>query len=196
MSVLQDHRVLPEHPEPVVITRARTGDREAFALLYREHHRVVHRYLAVRTRDRHLADDLAQDVFVRALRGIDGFAWQGKEFSAWLLTIARNLYLDEMGRSRSRLETPVAEFRDAEQPHCSTELLALRELEAVENRETVQDVLRVLNPPERHCLELRFFDGLSAEETAHAMGRSVGAVRALTHRAVRRLRWSAGAVPV
>ncbi|MFJ5778208.1 RNA polymerase sigma factor [Streptomyces sp. NPDC093094] len=188
-------RTVPAGPEPALVARAREGDREAFALLYREHYRGVYRYLLFRTRDRHLAEDLAQEVFVRALRGIGGFAWQGSAFAAWLTTIARNLYLDELGRSRTRRETPVAEPHDPVRRACGADSPPVRELEAVEACEAVQRALMTLSPPQRHCLELRFLGELSPEETAREMGRTVGAVRALTHRAMRQLRWTVGAVP-
>ncbi|MGH1553105.1 BN159_2729 family protein [Streptomyces sp. L7] len=60
-----------------------------------EHYHLVYGFLLVRTRNRHLAEDLTQEVFVRALRRIDVFTWQGTAFAAWLTTIAKNLYLDE-----------------------------------------------------------------------------------------------------
>ncbi|MEU5182972.1 RNA polymerase sigma factor [Streptomyces longwoodensis] len=185
-------RVAAPGPELGVITRARAGDREAFAVLYTEHHRVVHQYLLHRTRDRHLAEDLAQDVFVRALRGMGGYTWQGGGLTPWLITIARNLYLDEMGRSRTRRETPVADLWEPDRGTRGTDSAALRALDAVEARQTVHGALRTLNPSERHCLELRYLGGLSPRETAQVMGRSVGAVRTLTHRALSRLRWTVG----
>ncbi|MGW2047920.1 RNA polymerase sigma factor [Streptomyces sp. NPDC001858] len=185
-----------DRPEPELVARARSGDREAFAALYDEHYRVVYGYLFVRTRDRHLAEDLTQDAFARALSRIDAYTWQGTAFVAWLITIAKNLYLDELGRGRTRLETPVAEFHDFRQPGRAAESLALRELEAVEAHETVRTVLHSLNDHQRHCVELRFLDELTPAETAQAMGRSVGAVKTLTYRALRQLRWVTEAVPV
>ncbi|MGW0946818.1 RNA polymerase sigma factor [Streptomyces sp. NPDC002623] len=185
-----------DRPEPELVARARTGDREAFAALYDEHYRVVYGYLLVRTRDRHLAEDLTQDAFARALSRIDAYTWQGTAFVAWLITIAKNLYLDELGRGRTRLETPVAEFHDSRQPGRAAESLALRELEAVEAHETVRTVLHSLNDHQRHCVELRFLNELTPAETAQAMGRSVGAVKTLTYRALRQLRWTTEAVPV
>ncbi|MFE1465507.1 RNA polymerase sigma factor [Streptomyces nigra] len=181
-------------PEPVLVARARAGDREAFAALYFEHYRAVYAFLLVRTRNRHLAEDLTQEVFVRALRRIGTFHWQGTAFAGWLTTIAKNLWLDELGRGRTRWETPVAEFDDPRDTHRGTEALVLRELDAVEAQETVHTALHRLNPHQRHCLELRFLDELSAQETALAMGRSVGAVKTLTYRALRKLRWSTEAV--
>ncbi|WP_240529907.1 RNA polymerase sigma factor [Streptomyces mangrovisoli] len=195
MSLQSDLRTAPSGPEPALVARARAGDREAFAVLYRDHYRLVHRYLLFRTRDRHLAEDLAQEVFTRALRGIGGYTWQGRQFAAWLITIARNLYLDEMGRGRTRRETLVPELWDPARPAFGTESPVLREMEAIEACETLQRALRTLNGPQRHCLELRYLGGLSSEETAVEMGRTVGAVRALTHRAMRQLRGTVGAVP-
>src|SRR5690606_40810736 len=105
-----------------------------------------------------------QEVFARALRGIGGFAWRGTDPLAWPTTIARNLHLDEVGRSRTRWETLVPEFGDPEQPGPGTESLVLRELDAVEAGETVRRALRTLAPPQRHCVELRFLGGLRSEE--------------------------------
>ncbi|MFF5594454.1 RNA polymerase sigma factor [Streptomyces althioticus] len=67
-------RTAPNASEPAWLTRARTGDPEAFAFLYREYRGTVYGYLLARTRDRHLAEDLTQEVFARALRNISGFA--------------------------------------------------------------------------------------------------------------------------
>ncbi|MGW5176683.1 sigma-70 family RNA polymerase sigma factor [Streptomyces sp. NPDC004082] len=188
MSVPHNVSTPPDRPEPELLARARTGDREAFAALYDQHYRQVYGYLLVRTHNKHLAEDLTQEVFTRALRRIGSFTWQGTAFAGWLATIAKNLYLDELTLGRTRLETAVAEFHET---HCTgpgTESLALRELEAIEAQETLHSVLHTLNAHQRHCLELRFLSEMSAQETALAMGRSVGAVKTLTYRALRNLR--------
>nr|WBO80672.1 sigma-70 family RNA polymerase sigma factor [Streptomyces sp. SBE_14.2] len=184
----------PAGPEPELIARARGGDREAFAALYYEHYGHVYGFLLVRTRNRHLAEDLTQEAFIRALRRIDNYTWQGRAFSAWLTTIAKNLYLDEVACGRTRLETPVAEFDEPRGTQHDTESLVLRELEAVEAHETVRSALHSLNALQRHCVELRFLDELTPQETALALGRSVGAVKTLTYRALRKLRWTTEAV--
>ncbi|GGX78213.1 RNA polymerase sigma factor [Streptomyces fructofermentans] len=171
-----------------LVDRARAGDREAFAALYVDHQRFVYRYLLFRTRNRHLAEDLTQEVFVRALRHIDSFTWQGSAFTAWLLTIARNLHLDEVKTKRSRVETLVSELRDSDAHDRSAEFAALRALEAVETHEAVWNALHTLNAHQRQCMELRFIGEMSPEETACAMGRTVGAVKALTFRAMQKLR--------
>ncbi|WP_257004859.1 RNA polymerase sigma factor [Streptomyces sp. Tue6028] len=180
----------PGAAEPECVARARAGDRAAFAALYEEHWRSVYRYLLLRTRNRHLAEDLTQEVFARALRRIGTFTWQGVTFAAWLLTIARNLHLDEVRTSRTRLETLVPEPADVDGSDRSAESSALRVLEAVEACDAVRNALNSLSPHQRQCLELRFLGGMSPAETARTMGRSVGAVRGLTFRALRKVRTS------
>ncbi|MGI3225933.1 RNA polymerase sigma factor [Streptomyces sp. GTA36] len=146
------------------------------------------RYLLFRTRNRHLAEDLTQEVFIKALRHIESFTWQGTAFTAWLLTIARNLHLDEVRTKRSRLETLVSEVGDGDTHDRSAESGALHTLETIETREAVWNALRTLNSHQRQCMELRFIGEMSPEETACAMGRTVGAVKALTFRARQKLR--------
>ncbi len=171
-----------------MVDRARAGDREAFAALYVDHQHFVYRYLLFRTRNRHLAEDLTQEVFIKALRHIESFTWQGTAFTAWLLTIARNLHLDEVRTKRSRLETLVSEVGDSDTHDRSAESGALHTLETIETREAVWNALHTLNSHQRQCMELRFIGEMSPEETACAMGRTVGAVKALTFRARQKLR--------
>lgn len=178
----------PRAAEPELVARARAGDREAFAALYVQHQRFVFRYLLFRTRNRHLAEDLTQEVFARALRRITSYTWQGAAFTAWLLAIARNLHLDEVRTSRTRLETLVPELEDSDVHDRSAESTALRELEAVEALTAVRSALHTLSPQQRQCLELRYIGEMSSAETAHTMGRSIGAVRGLTFRAMQKLR--------
>ncbi|MFJ8633049.1 RNA polymerase sigma factor [Streptomyces sp. NPDC093568] len=196
MSLPDNVITAPGDLEPDLVARARRGDREAFADLYHQHYRMVYGFLLVRTHNRHLAEDLTQEVFTRALRHIDAFTWQGTAFAAWLTTIAKNLYLDELGRGRTRWETLVAEFDHPGEAGRDTEAFALRALEAVETHQTVRAALHTLNAQQRHCVELRFLDELTPQETALAMGRSVGAVKTLTYRALRKLRGPVEAVSV
>src|SRR5712691_8869034 len=93
---------------PDVITRARGGDREAFAELYDEYVDRVYRYLLYRVRDTADAEDLTSEVFTRAFANIHRYRWQGKSFLAWLYTIARNAVTD-----RRRRERPTVDLDDA-----------------------------------------------------------------------------------
>ena len=64
----------------------------------------VFRFIYYRVSSQQLAEDLTSETFVRGLRAIQRFNWQGKDFGAWLTTIARNLVADHFKSSRARLE--------------------------------------------------------------------------------------------
>ena len=87
-----------------LVELARAGDKEAFGLLYDHYQASVYRFLYYRTRSRTLAEDLTSETFFRALRSMNSFRWQGKDFGAWLMTIARNLTMDHFKAGRTRLE--------------------------------------------------------------------------------------------
>ena len=87
-----------------LVELARGGDTEAFGQLYDHYHPSVYRFLYYRTRSQTLAEDLTSETFFRALRSMSSFRWQGKDFGAWLMTIARNLTTDHFKAGRTRLE--------------------------------------------------------------------------------------------
>jgi RNA polymerase sigma-70 factor, ECF subfamily len=171
-----------------LVRRAQDGDAEGFGELYDRYVDVVFRYLFHKAGDRATAEDLTSETFVRALRRIDSLSYQGRDVGAWLVTIARNLLLDHVKSSRYRLEVPTADMRDADQATAGPEETVLQRLA---DAELMAAVAR-LSAEQRECLQLRFVQGLSVAETAAAMGKREGAVKALQHRAVRRL---AGLVP-
>ncbi|HWJ11830.1 MAG TPA: sigma factor, partial [Nocardioides sp.] len=74
-----------------LVELARSGDAEAFGMLYDHYQPSVYRFLYYRTRSVVVAEDLCSETFFRALRNMPSFRWQGKDFGAWLMTIARNL---------------------------------------------------------------------------------------------------------
>jgi RNA polymerase sigma-70 factor (ECF subfamily) len=172
-----------------LVAKAGAGDRDAFATLYNEHRGEVYRYLFFRTRNRHLAEDLTQEVFVRALRRIDTFSVRPSgSFAGWLVTIARNIHTDHCKSARTRLEMPTAEFFEADERIASAESDALRDLEAVEAAQTVAAAMAALNPYQRECVRLRFLEGLSLDETVTRLNSGSGAVKTLTFRAMASMR--------
>ncbi|MBK3563182.1 sigma-70 family RNA polymerase sigma factor [Streptomyces sp. MBT62] len=179
----------PGESVPELVARAAIGDRDAFATLYNEYRGEVYRFLFFKTRNRHLAEDLTQEVFVRALRRIDTFATRpGGSFAGWLVTIARNIHTDHCKASRTRLEVPIAEVFEANEQIDSAESGALRSLEAVEAAETVAVAMAGLNPYQRECIRLRFLEELSLDEAVAELGRPAGAVKTLTFRAMSSMR--------
>jgi RNA polymerase sigma-70 factor (ECF subfamily) len=166
-----------------LVRRAQEGDAEGFGLLYDQYVDVVFRFLHHRVGDRTTAEDLTSETFVRALRRIDSLSFQGRDVGAWLVTIARNLVLDHVKSSRYRLEVSTADMRDADRATDGPEEAVFQRLTSAALMAGVQQ----LSDDQRECLVLRFLQGLSVAETAAAMGRKDGAVKALQHRAVRRL---------
>jgi RNA polymerase sigma-70 factor (ECF subfamily) len=176
---------LPEDQSAVweLVRRAQAGDAEGFGELYDRYVDVVFRYLFHKVGDRATAEDFTSETFVRALRRIDSLTFQGRDVGAWLVTIARNIVLDHVKSSRHRLEVPTADMRDADRATAGPEETVLQRLAAAE----LMAGIAQLSEEQQECLLLRFGQGLSVAETAAAMGKKDGAVKALQHRAVRRL---------
>jgi RNA polymerase sigma-70 factor (ECF subfamily) len=166
-----------------LVVLAQRGDREAFASLYDRHVGQVYRYLYFRTGSHQLAEDLTSETFLRALRRLPTFTWQGRDIGAWFMTIARNLALDHFRSATFRLEVTTADLLDLDPADDGIEDNVVGRLEAA----AVSDALRRLKPEQQECLVLRFLQGLSVAETARVMGRTEGAVKQLQLRAVRAL---------
>jgi RNA polymerase sigma-70 factor (ECF subfamily) len=174
------------------VDRARAGDREAFGELYAEHRDEIHRYLLRRTGDRELATDLTSETFLRALRRLHSFTWQGGGFGAWLTTIARNLALDHAKRASTRREVTVADMVDGSlEP--SPEDTVVNQMEAAAQAHAVRAALDTLTGRQRDCLQLRFGHGRTPREIADLTGSTERAVITLQQRALRALRHSIAA---
>jgi RNA polymerase sigma-70 factor (ECF subfamily) len=172
-----------------LVTRAAAGDSDAFATLYNEYRDEVYRYLSLRTRNRVLAEDLTQDVFVRALCRIETFSVRpGGTFVGWLMTIARNLHTDHCKAARTRLEVSTNEFFEADERAVSAESGALRALEAVEAAQTIAVAMATLTPHQRECVRLRYLEELPLPQAVAQLDRSAGAVKTLTSRAMTSMR--------
>jgi RNA polymerase sigma-70 factor (ECF subfamily) len=166
-----------------LVELARDGDCEAFGQLYDHYHGSVYRFVYYRSRSTSLAEDLTSETFVRALRGMASFRWQGKDFGAWLMTIARNLCTDHFKAGRTRLELTTEDMGLHDAPTEGPESEVLASL----TNEVLLDGLRQLSDEQRDCLIMRFLQGLSIAETAEVLGRSEGAVKQLQLRGVRNL---------
>ena len=165
-----------------LVSMARRGRRDAFGLLYEEYSARVYRYVYIHTGQVELAEDLSQEVFIKALDSIRSYRDQGKPFLGWLLRIAHNRVIDHyrwMARHRS-VELADTVVTSSDDPVAQVEKNAeiTKVLKAVPN----------LMPAQREVISLRFGSGLHLDETAAVMGKSVGAVKMLQHQAVARLK--------
>ncbi len=164
---------------------AQEGSAHAFALLYDRYVDQIFAYVYHRVGHRQTAEDLVGDVFLRALRRISTFKWQGVDFGAWLMTIARNRVHDHFKSARFRLEAPVEEVFDTpvhDQPDDPERAVLSADL-----RQQVHDAIRQLKGEQAEVLYLRFIQHLNVAETAAVMGKTDGAIKALQYRALKSL---------
>jgi RNA polymerase sigma-70 factor, ECF subfamily len=173
-------------PEVVEQVRlAQEGSAHAFALLYDRYVDQVFGFVYHRVGHRQTAEDIVSDVFLRALRRIESFSWQGVDFGAWLITIARNRCHDHFKSARFRLDASVAEVFDSpvKDPEMDPENRAVRG----ELAEQIHAALRELKDEQAEVLYLRFIQHLNVTETAAVMGKTDGAIKALQYRALKSL---------
>lgn len=181
-----DNAEAPDAPESV--TRAVAGDTTAVADLYTQYHGLVFRYIYRRTSNPVLAEDLAADVFLRVLRRISTFTWQGTDIGAWILAIARNIVADYYKSGRYRFET-LADPYDHNTGIASTDLEGRVDetVTALVDNTVITRMISKLPPDQRNVIILRFLKGLDLNETAAALGKNPSSVKALQFRATRRL---------
>src|SRR4051794_19278382 len=168
-----------------IVARAQTGDAEAFGELYDRYVDVVYRYVQYRVSSSALAEDLTSETFLRALRRITSYTWQGRDFGAWLVTIARNLIADHYKSGRYRMEVATSDLVEAGADR-TTEGPEGEVLAGLTN-ETLLEAVKRLNSEQQECIALRFLQGMSVAETAKIMGKNEGAIKALQYRAVKTL---------
>jgi RNA polymerase sigma-70 factor (ECF subfamily) len=168
-----------------IVARAQSGDPDAFGELYDRYVDVVYRYIYYRVSNVSLAEDLTSETFIRALRRITSYTWQGRDFGAWLVTIARNLIADHFKSGRYRLEVATSDLveagADRREEGPENEVLA-----AITN-DALLEAVKTLGAEQQECISLRFLQGMSVAETAAIMGKNEGAIKALQYRAVKSL---------
>ncbi|HST47638.1 sigma-70 family RNA polymerase sigma factor [Jatrophihabitans sp.] len=174
----------PEHAATWALVRAaQRGDGEAFGKLYDRYVDAVYRFVYYRVNDRALAEDFTSETFLRALRRIASINYQGRDIGAWFITIARNIVFDHAKSARYRLELTTGDILEGDDVDAGPEYLVLANLTNVRLLEAVNS----LGEEQKECIVLRFLNGLSVAETATVMGKNDGAIKALQHRAVKRL---------
>jgi RNA polymerase sigma-70 factor (ECF subfamily) len=161
-----------------LIERAQDGDPAAFAEIYDRYQPAVYRYITYRVVDTHAAEDLTSEVFVRVVEKIDGFVYRDRPLLTWLYTIARNLVIDHQRRASRVTLLPLDERLVAE--NGDAEGAAERAL----TRRRLAVALEHVTEEQRQVILLKFVEGMDNREIARVLGKSVGAVKALQHRAL------------
>jgi RNA polymerase sigma-70 factor (ECF subfamily) len=162
-----------------LVARAQEGDRDALEELYLEHFDRVYSYLHMTVGNRHVAEDLTTQTFLRMLESIARFRWGSAPFSAWLFRIAHNLAMDHF-RSRRRWQPEEEVPEPAGAVESSAEEQAIRALSS----QSMFDLIDELSSEQRHVLILKFVFDFSNAEAASVLDKTEGAVKSLQHRAL------------
>jgi RNA polymerase sigma-70 factor (ECF subfamily) len=162
-----------------LVDRAQTGDRGALEELYLIHFDRIYSYLHVSVGNRHDAEDLTTQTFLKMLESIGKFRWQSAPFSAWLFRIAHNLAMDHFRankRWRPEEEVPEPEPDEA----TSAEAGAFESI----GRKSMLELIEDLSPEQQQVLTLKFVFNFGNGEAATILGKTDGAIKSLQHRAL------------
>jgi RNA polymerase sigma-70 factor, ECF subfamily len=158
---------------------AQRGDREALEALYLLHFDRIYSYLHMSVGNRHDAEDLTTQTFLRMLEAIGRFRWRSAPFSAWLFRIAHNLAMDHFrSTKRWQPEEEVPEPEGAEESSAEEDALASI------GRQSMLELIEGLSHEQQQVLTLKFVFNFSNGEAATILDKSEGAVKSLQHRAL------------
>ncbi len=172
--------MLQEDELAAIVAAAGRGEANAMDTLYTVHADALRRYCYVRLRDAELADDCVQEIFVRVWSSLRTFNYRNSlSFTAWLYTIARNVVVNCV---RQRQRFPQVNISEAAQVSDASDTA-----QTVTSSITLRNAITMLSDEQQMVISLRFFGSLTPMEIAEATNRTVGSVKALQHRALKRL---------
>jgi RNA polymerase sigma-70 factor, ECF subfamily len=166
-----------------LVRRARDGDESALVEIYDQCQAPVYRYVYYRVGDAALAEELTAEVFVRVVGKIGTIREQGRPILAWLYVVARNLVTDHRRRQGRVAHLPLDESMAAGEEGQPAAVAEVRELEV-----QLRAALDALTEPQRQVILLKFMEARSNAEVAEILGKDLGSVKSLQHRALAALR--------
>src|SRR5262249_54904491 len=163
----------------VLVDRAQKGDRAALEELYLIHFDRIYSYLHVSVGNRHDAEDLTTQTFLKMLESIGRFRWQSAPFSAWPFRIAHNLAMDHF-RANKRWQP------EEEVPEPEPDEVTSAETGALESigRKSMLELIEDLSPEQQQVLTLKFVFNFANAEAGTILGKTEGAIKSLQHRAL------------
>ena len=182
-------------PDADLAAHARDGREAAFRELVRRYERPVFSLIFRMVRDRELAEDLAQETFIKVLNHIDRYRPEFK-FSSWLFKIANNLTIDHLRKRQVRTVSidgspHAATAAEAEASTFDVEARGESALDEMQSRElggAIEQAIAKLRPEYRACILLRHVEDRSYEEIAATLDLPLGTVKTYIHRARHELR--------
>ena len=162
-----------------LVDRAQQGERDALEELYLIHFDRIYGYLHVSVGNKHDAEDLTTQTFLKMIESINKFRWQSAPFSAWLFRIAHNLAMDHF-RARRRWQPE----EDVPEPHGSGEPSAESEAMQSIGRQSMLELIENLSPEQQQVLTLKFVFSFANADVATILEKTEGAIKSLQHRAL------------
>ena len=190
-----DPDTIAEWTDQEVVAFAQTGAEAAYRELVGRYQRPVFSLVYRMVRDRELAEDLAQDTFIKVLNAIDSYRPEHK-FSSWIFKIANNAAIDHLRRrgldTLSLEGAPDAVTPDRQEATAlqisGRDESALEEMQARELGDQIEQAIGQLRPEYRACIIMRHVEGRPYEEIAQALKLPLGTVKTYIHRARNELR--------
>jgi len=162
-----------------LVERAQAGERDALEELYLIHFDRIYSYLHMTVGNRHDAEDLTTQTFLKMLESIGRFRWQAAPFSAWLFRIAHNLSMDHFRANRRwQPEEEVPEPPDSAERSAEDE--ALQSI----GRQSMMSLIDTLSPEQQQVLTLKFVFNFPNGDVATILEKTEGAIKSLQHRAL------------
>jgi RNA polymerase sigma-70 factor (ECF subfamily) len=168
------------HYEAVLVKHAVTGAADAFGELYQLYLDSIYRYIYYRTGDTSDAEDLTEQVFLKAWEALPGYKRRGNPFTSWLYRIAHNIVIDHHRRQKTAVSMALTEEVDL----VSEEPTSLEQVIKAEEAAALAAAIAQLPDEQQQVIVLRFIEGWKHAEVAHIIGKSEGACRIIQHRAL------------
>jgi RNA polymerase sigma-70 factor (ECF subfamily) len=180
--VHRDRSEEPTSDEAALVQRAADHDPEAFGRLYDIHVDRVYRHIYYRVGNEQDAEDLTQQVFLKAWQAMPRYKKMASPFIAWLMTISHNLVVDfyRTRRDKAYLEAEILADGPASNPEQAAET-------SLEQQRLRRAILK-LGSDEQQVVILRFMEGFQFSEIASVLSKKEGNVRVILHRALVKLR--------
>ena len=166
-----------------LVARAQLGDQNAYATLYNTYSKKIHSYLRYHLNNRaEVAEDLAADVFLKAMEKINSYQFNGVPFSAWLYRIAHNHLIDYLRAQPKKQGVSLDECVGVDDPS------AEKSLDQTLNQQQLSGAFEGLTEDQRQVIVYRFLQDRSIADTARLMEKNEDAVKQLQVRALRNMR--------
>lgn len=169
--------------EKEIVRRAKDGDKEAFSIIYQKYGKQIFRFIYWRVSDKHLSEDILQDVFLKAWHGIKSYKERNLPIRAWLYKIARNAIIDHY-----RVKKPEFSLEESTIDLIYSGTDSLREVSVKLEIERARKAINLLPEIQKEVIILRFIEELTNKEVAGIIKKSETSVRIIQHRALKKLR--------